>query len=733
MSAPDDHVEQEAAKPRPRGCGGIFFCLMLIMGSLFGAGLGILVSFLEDAKGTIEKLEEFRPRIGSKVYSWDGEVLGEFTTEGRQLVQLCEIPLHLQKAFLAAEDDKFYEHKGVRFDALASILLYVLQTGRTRGASTITQQVVRNIETLGVGLERTLLRKFREGIVALQVERDFTKDEVLELYLNQIFLGISAYGVEAASRQYFGKSCRYLTLGEAATLAGLTRSPNRNQPIDHPEQALKYRNIVLDAMLDNRFVTGEERGAAMAEDLSASVVSREEQAKLRKAGKGIWAPNKFKAPYFTEEIRTFILSQYGEDEVFGNGLEIHTTLDLRMQRAAEKALLTALEAFDEKKRAYLEKRGRGAEFTPVSGALVCIDNRPGFKGFVRAMVGGRDFDKQKFNCATQAERQPGSSVKPFVWAAAIAQGMSPSTVIIDEPFERIDGAGKPWRPKNFGDSFLGPIPIRVGIEKSVNIVSVKLVEQIGMPTVRSYLQRCGITTPIDDSVALTIGLGTPDVRVIDHCVAYSCFPNGGVRYDPIMVMEVKNRDGIVRYDYKAYMRREEAMDRKVAYVVTHMLQGVCTPDPSLKTEQYPHGYYPTGHRTSALERPRGGKTGTTNNSRNVWFCGFTVDFTCVVWMGYWDNRPLGHGQDYTGGRLACPVWTEFMLAAHEGLAPRDFEIPYGITFYTIDRLTAVLGGNYKEAYIAGTAPPAEWFYDDYQDLDTIDSKLLEPLFDAPVS
>ena len=705
-------------KRQGRGCAGLFFCLMLVLGSLWGAGLGFFVWVLDDAKSTIAALEMFRPKIGSKVYSDDGELLGEFSIEERQLIRLGEMPVHLQKAFVATEDDTFYSHKGVRPDAIANSLLYALQTGSTRGGSTITQQVVRGVEDLGVGLERSLERKIREAIVAFQVEREFTKDEILELYLNQVFLGISAHGVEAASRQYFGKSCRYVTLGEAATLAGVTRLPNRQEPIHHFDNAKARRDIVLGQMRENEFITQEEYEAGLKEDLAASVVTPERQAQMRKEGSGVWAPNRFHAPYFVEEIRKFILAQYDQKEVFENGLEVRTTIDMRLQRVAEQALMNALEAFDEKKLAQLTAQGREEEFAPVSGALVCIDNRPGFQGFVRAMVGGRDFDKEKFNTVTQAKRQPGSSVKPFVWAAAIASGLTPSTIVVDAPFERRDGAGKLWRPANFDGKFSGPIPIRQALERSINIVSIKLVEQVGMPLVRSVMQRCGITTPIDDGVGLTIGLGTPEVTVLDHCVAYSTFANGGVRHNPLMITAIKDRDGITRYDYSTYAKREQALDPRVAYVMTHMLEGVCRPDGRLR-------YYPTGHRASQLERPVAGKTGTTNSSRDTWFCGFTTDYTCVVWIGYRDNRSLGRGADYTGGRLACPIWVEFMLAAEEGLPKRDFEVPYGITFYNINRLTGTLGGGYQEAFLTGTAPPAAWTYEEPPALEEVDTQLLE--------
>jgi penicillin-binding protein 1A len=713
-------VRKETVK---RGCAGLFFFLVLIMGSLWGAGLGVFVWVLDDAKTTISALEEFRPNIGSKVYSSDGKLLGQFTIEERQLVPLNEMPLHLLKAFIATEDHPFYEHKGVRPDAIINAALQGVRTGHFRGGSTITQQVVRNVKDLSIGTERTIQRKIREAIVALQVEREFTKDEILELYLNQIFLGISAYGVEAASRQYYSKSCRDLTLGEAATLAGLTRAPNVQEPIRNPENALARRNIVLAQMLDpqNAFITQAEYEIALAEDLDESVVTPEERIELEEKGEGVWAPSKFQAPYFVEEVRRKIYAEYDKDEVLEQGMEINTTIDMRMQDAAEKALEDHLAHFDENKLNWLTKTGKEAEFVPVSGALVCIDNRPGYEGFIRAMVGGRDFDTIKFNSATQARRLIGSSIKPFVWAAAIGsrRGITPSTVIIDEPFERSDSIGRVWRPKNYSGKFEGPMSIRYALERSVNIVAIKLVEQIGVPTVRSYLQRCGIQTDVQ---GLTIALGTPQVSVLELCSAYSTFANGGTLHSPVMITDIKDRDGLTRYDYKQTLPPPtEAMGEDVAYVVNHLLQGITTPVRG-------GGYYTTAGWASKLGRPRGGKTGTTNDSRDAWFSGFTKDFTCIVWVGYADNRPLGKGRDrdnrtFTGGHQAGPPWLEFMKAAHEGLPIRNFKAPDGVDFYSINRRRGNLGGSYREAYLKGTRPPELWYGDLYDAIQAADEEL----------
>jgi penicillin-binding protein 1A len=699
MATPFPEIPQveEPPRPRARGCGWIFFLCLMAVGSFWGAALGAFMGILDDAGETIAALEDFRPKIGSKVYSSDGELLGEFTIEQRRLVRLADMPLHLQKAFLATEDALFYQHRGVRPDAIISAGLDSLRTGNTRGGSTITQQLVRNVESLNVGLEVTLSRKIREAIVAMQVEQEFTKDEILELYLNQIFLGISANGVETASQQYFAKSCRDLTLSESATLAGLTRWPNSRNPLVNFEVALDRRNVVLAQMLEHKFITRQEYERALAEDLAASVITKEEREQMRAQNPDLYQPNKFDAPYFVEEVRKKILAEFGKEKVFEDGLEIYTTVDMRLQRAAERVLFAAMDDFDAHQLEKLKRQGKESEFVPVTGALVCLDNREPYQGFVRALVGGRDFNTKKFNNATQALRQAGSSVKPFVWAAAIDNGMTASTIITDTPYSRRGGNGQMWSPQNFDGKFSGPVPLRHALEKSINIVSIKLVEQLGMPLVRSYMQRAGISTPIPNEVGLTLALGTPDVYIMDLAVAYSVFPNGGVRHDPTYITEIFNRDGLRRYNYLDYQTKEEnALDPRVAYVMTHIMQGVCTPG---------DGFHPTGHRTEKLGRPRGGKTGTTNDNRNVWFCGFTPDFTTVVWMGYSDNRSLGAGRDYTGGRLASPVWTEFMIAAEEGLPVRDFAVPDGIEFFNINRFTGVEGGNYREAYVKGTRPP----------------------------
>jgi penicillin-binding protein 1A len=696
----------------PRGCAGLFVSIMLVVAAAWGAGLGVMVFILEGSGGTMEALEEFRPKIGSKVYSADGELLGEFAVESRQVISLNEIPVTLQMAFLATEDHTFYTHKGVRPLALANAALGVLRGNKPRGASTITQQIIRNIESTGISKEVTIQRKVREMMFALQVEREFTKDEILELYLNQIFLGVSAYGVEAASHQYFSHGVDELTLGESAMLAGLTRAPNKNNPFYYPENAETRRDIVLAQMLRNEFITQQEHDAAVLEDMDESVVLPSERAALGDVGTKAWRPGKFLAPYFVEEVRQFIGKPPPPYEISGSaedlhvdGLEITTTIDMRLQKAAEEIVAAAREAFDVKKMEYLKKRNREAEFKPVFASLVCLDNRPGMEGFIRAMVAGADFDEKKFNLATQAKRQPGSSVKPFVWLAAIDKGLTGSSIIVDEPIIRYDALGRRWSPKNFDGEHHGPTPLRKGLEKSVNSISVKLVERFGMPVVRSYLQDAGFRQPINDDVGLTLALGTKETIILDHAVCYSTLALGGNRFSPTMILSIKDRDGFSRFDYRDFRMKPQlytrnALPEDAVYVIVNMLEGVCTADPK-------RAFYPSGRRTERLGRPRAGKTGTSNLSKDAWFCGFTPQYTCIVWFGYEDATPLGSGIAYTGGALASPVWTDFMIEAHEGLPVEEFRVPPGVKFHMVDRLNGLAGDDWNAAFIRGTTPPTE--------------------------
>lgn len=677
-----------------RGCAPVFFLFIAMVGSAFGAGLGVFAFQMERAKAQIATLDQFRPRIGSKVYADGGATkLGEYNVENRQLVRLSEIPLIVQKAVVAGEDALFYDHKGVRPDAMINTVRYIAQTGRVRGGSTITMQLVRNAEeATGISKERTASRKLREMIAALQVEREFTKDEILELYLNQVFFGGSAHGIEAAANQYFAKSCKDLTLTEAATLAGILPSPNAFRPDLHPNAALVRRNLVLDRMLEHGFIAQDECNRALARPIEEDALTPEERAARLAENHDLIVPNEFDAPYFVREMKVRALrdGHFDDDTLLESGYEIITTLDMRLQREAEKALFEQLKKFDEIKLKALQRAGREEEFVPVQGALVCMDNRDKFKGYVRALVGGRDWDVEQYNMATQALRQPGSSVKPFVFATALEFGrdkfISPATIRVDEPtnFER---AGVPYVPQNFSGSFSGPVTLRYALEKSINVVTVKLVREFGIDNVKATIERCFPEVSVRSDVGFTIGLGTNEVTVLGQCAAYAAIASGGMYTKPIFIESIKDRDGIERY--RAEPENKRVLSEDVSYVLRHMLIGAAT--------------WGTGARSGALNRPRGGKTGTTNDARDVWFCGFTPEYTCVVWIGYKDNRSLGRGENYTGGRQAVPVWTNFMIAALEGEPVRDFEVPEGkVEWHTVQRMTSRGAQNFKEAFVPGT-------------------------------
>jgi penicillin-binding protein 1A len=699
----------------------LFFLFIVMVGAVFGAGLGVFSHQMEKAKAQIATLDQFRPRIGSKVYADGGAtLLGEYNVENRQLIRLSEMPLILQKAVVAGEDALFYGHKGVRPDAMISTVRYIAQTGHVRGGSTITMQLVRNAEeATGVSKERTASRKLREMIAALQVEREFTKDEILELYLNQVYFGGSAHGVEAAAQQYFAKPCKELTLNEAATLAGILPSPNAFRPDLHPEASQVRRNLVLDRMLEHGFITQAEYDEARATSIRDYVLTPEKRAaKLEEVGSDLFVPNEFKAaPYFVREmkIRALREGRFEDEGLLESGEEIVTTLDMRLQKAAQDALFAQLDKFDQLKLKSLQRAGREDEFVPVQGALVCMDNRKEFKGYVRALVGGRDWEVEQYNMATQALRQPGSSVKPFIWAAALENGrdrfISPATIRVDGPFSQVGGNGQTWSPQNFSGDYSGPVTLRYALEKSINIISVKLVQEFGIPAVKATIQKCFPAITVRGDVGLTIGLGTNEVTVLDQCAAYATIACGGDYSAPIFIESIKNRDGIERY--RCEIKHEQKLSPDVAFVLRHMLVGVAE--------------WGTGARTAELKRPRAGKTGTTNDARDVWFCGFTPEYTCVVWIGYKDNRSLGHGADFTGGRQAVPVWTNFMIAALEGEPVQKFETPDDvIEWHTVSRQTSRgYQDGFMEAFIKGTYREFEPTPESFTDIGPTDIEAIE--------
>ncbi|MBD3348223.1 MAG: PBP1A family penicillin-binding protein [Candidatus Eisenbacteria bacterium] len=635
------------------------------------------------------RLEAIEPTIGTVVYDRNGEVIHEFFRENRVIVGLDDISPYFIDAIIATEDRDFREHWGIDIFGIARAAMSNLRAGRVvQGASTITQQLARS---LFLTQEVTLTRKLKEALLALRIEQTYSKDRIIELYLNQIYFGGGAYGVEAAAEDILGKGADQLDLHEAALLAGLPKNPSGYSPRTHPERARERRSLVLSRMVVNGAVSPEE--AAAADTASLSIVERDEELKL--------------GAYFIEHVRRQVIAEYGAEALFSGGLRIHTTLDLDMQRVAEQALeerFAALETdYD-----FPVKRGDEydldtLDFIPyVQGALLAVDVRT---GGVLAMVGGRDFSDSPFNRATQAPRQPGSGFKPFVYTAAIEARFSPADTIMDAPI-LIPGAGTPnvlegtdppieeptdWMPENYSREHHGVIRLRYALKKSINIPAVKLAMLVGPDEVARYAKEMGVERPI--SSVYSLALGSAEVRLIDMVRAYGVLANQGIRLEPYAVEKIEDRNGKVLEIHSSMSR--EILPPQTAYVVTSMLESVI---------ESGTGW---GARARGFTHPAAGKTGTTNDCTDAWFVGFTPRVICGVWGGYDDRQSLG--EKMTGARVALPVWTEFMKAAHANTPKTPFPVPPGIVTRTICEQTGLLASEdcpevMEEVFVQGTEP-----------------------------
>ncbi len=660
-----------------------------IIGCLIFWGLGLLVllslllSYRRDLP-SLAQLESYEPSLITRLYAADGEEIKEYYKEKRVLVPLKEMPPYLINALLATEDRKFYRHWGVDLHRIAGALWANLKAHRlVQGASTITQQLAR---TLFLTQKRTLSRKVKEALIAIRIEKTYSKDEILQMYLNQSYFGNGAYGVGAASQVYFSKEVRDLDINECALLVGLLKAANRYDPFDHPQRALRRRNLVINSLLAWGKISNPEADSlkSLPLELNPTVEAKGE------------------APYFTEMVRRYLEKKYGEEMLYRGGLSVYTTLDLRLQRAAEEAVernLEGLQAKIEKSHplsdtAYtilVPDSANGEErreYKKVQGALVAIE--PG-TGFIRALVGGRDFAESEFNRVTQAKRQPGSAFKPFVYTAAIDNGFKPTDIIYDTPVVLRDEKKGLWRPENYDHIFKGPTTLRTALALSRNVVSIKLLEKITPRQAVFYAHRMGIKTPLRAVPSLAIG--TSEVTPLDLVSAYAIFPNQGVRVDPIYITRVTDREGKILEENSPY--KEEVLNEQTAYIMTNMLESVMNRGT---------GY---GARRRGFLRPAGGKTGTTDNFTDAWFVGFTPQLVAGVWVGFDDLTSLGEGE--TGARAALPIWTDFMIAAHRGLPVRDFPVPPGIVFVDVCAESGLLPTErcpkvVKEAFIKGTEP-----------------------------
>jgi len=636
---------------------------------------------------SLNQLERYEPSLITRIYSDDGQVLKEFYKERRILVPLEKMSPHLLDALISTEDRKFYRHWGVDLHRFGGALWADLKALRyAQGASTITQQLAR---MLFLSREKILTRKIKEWMTAIQIERRYSKDQILEMYLNHYYFGQGAYGVQAAAETFFNKDVEHLELGESALLIGLLGAPYRYDPLEHPELALKRRNIVLRAMEDSGAITAEEAATALEEPLHLD--PRSQQGGL--------------APYFVEEVRQYLENTYGIHSLYQGGLSVFTTLDAGDQVIAEETISVRMEelqtSIDAKAAAgdtrYLVPAvtsAGGDTLVPrqIQAALVAIEPQT---GYVRAMVGGRDFRTTKFNHVTQAPRQPGSSFKPILYAAAIDNGWKTTDIIYDAPIVLpAIGRQEEWRPQNYDRTFRGPVTLREALAKSINLVAIKLLQRISAAQVIFYAKRMGISTPLEPVPSLAIG--TSEVKLIELTAAYGAMANHGIRHEPILIRQILDRDGNIVEDNAPF--EEEVLSASTAYVVTNMMQSVMD-DP---------GGTGRGARLNGFVRPAAGKTGTTDEYTDAWFIGFTPQLVAGVWVGFSEGKiPIGRNQ--TGGRVALPIWTDFMLGAHQDLPVEDFDVPAGVIFRTICDETKLVATprcpiTRREVFIEGTEP-----------------------------
>ena len=781
--------------------------ILRFFGFLFAAGTILFVVGVAATAGLLwhyskdlpdySQLQDYEPPVMTRVHAADGSLVAEYARERRLYIPIQAVPKLVINAFLAAEDKNFYEHGGLDFVGIARAAVNYLQnfgSGRhPQGASTITQQVAKNFL---LSNEVSFSRKIKEALLALKIERTYSKDKILELYLNEIYLGLGAYGIASASLTYFDKGVNELTVQEAAYLAALPKAPNNYHPFRQRERALERRNWVIDQMAQDGFITGVQVEAAKRTPLG--VTQKPTTA------------HTFAAEYFAEEVRRELFDRYGEKKLYDGGLSVRTTLDTKLQVLARKTLTEGLVRFDEgqgwrgpvtkvdisgdwggkladvkaladvapwrlavvletsdqsariglqpgrEPDGYISKerdvgivpldgvkwaRTGGKAVTKVSqvlnpgdvvyveptkpdgqyrlhqipevsGAMVVEDP---WTGRVLAMVGGFSYDQSQFNRATQALRQPGSSFKPIVYAAALDNGYTPSSLVLDAAIEIDQGPGLGvWKPENYENDFYGPSTLRFGIEHSRNVMTVRLAQDIGMPLIADYAKRFGVYDQLPPYLSFALGAG--ETTLLRMTTAYAMFDNGGRRVKPTLIDRIQDRYGhtVYRHDERECIgcdakkwenqpepslidRREQVLDPMTAYQITSMMEGVV-----LRGTAAGAGFQ------KEVGKPVAGKTGTTNDEKDAWFIGFTPDIVVGVFMGYDKPRHLARGA--TGGHLAAPIVKDFMKVALADKPAAPFRVPPGIKLIRVDLKTGQRAGPTSEkvileAFKPGTAPP----------------------------
>jgi penicillin-binding protein 1A len=635
---------------------------------------------------SIEGLGTYDPDQASKVFAADGRLITDLGKERRTVVALKEMSPAIMAAFLATEDKRFFQHHGVdwvRF--FGAVKANILAGGVREGFSTITMQLAGNLFPEDINRqERSLGRKLREARVAQQIEARYDKDKILELYLNQIDLGNRAFGVEAASQRYFGKSSRELNVAEAATLAAMPKAPSRYNPRRHPARALQRRNLILGLLADNGTITREEAERWRAYPLMLS--TRDDYSGV--------------AEYFVEYIRQQLDARFGP-RLYTDGLRIYTTLDLEVQQSAERALESQLSAIEAGTygpyhhltyAAYLERKAERDDETEHSttpylqGLAVTLEART---GRILAMVGGRDFEDSKFNRATQALRQPGSTFKPIVYTAAVRAGIPLTTIMVDEPITvQMPGAQPPWEPQNYDNGFDGPMPLRQALYKSVNIVAIKLGMEIGEEAVIAEATRFGLVASPIPAVP-SIHLGSAVVKPLELIAAYTAFANQGERATPLGILRVEDRQGNILWQPKP--RLEPVMDPPLAWIMNGALQDVVRRGTGTQA-------------VTGLNFPIGGKTGTTNDGNDVWFIGYTSELVTGFWFGL--DVPERIKDKAQGGLLAAPAWRQMMTEVYERRStPGGWAQPDGLVSVEIDRTT----GFRASPYCPSAVRVMDWF------------------------
>jgi len=624
----------------------VIILLFLACGIFSGILAGAFLALSHDLP-QILSLETFKPSSVTRIYSADKVLLAELFLEKRDPVPLKVIPDYLKKALIATEDRKFYQHSGVDLKGILRAVISDIRAGEfVEGASTITQQLAK---TLFLTSRKTLLRKIKEAFLAFQMERRYTKDEILELYLNQVYFGSGAYGVESAARIFFGKPAKDLELAECALIAGLPKAPSRYSPLIDKDLAIKRRNIVLKQMKDAGIISG-----------TAFTKAREERIYLGKQNN-----NPVKAPYFVDYIKYFLERTLGSSRLYKGGLTVYTTLDFNLQKAAEHAVTNGLLSLENRM-----KKQKIKNPAPEC-ALVSLDVQ---SGGILTMIGGKDFYKTPFNRATSAKRQPGSAFKPIVYAYAIEHDFPQSKIILDAPVSfKIATRQNHWRPENFSGDYKGEITLRMALSLSENIPAIRLIEMLGPSSVARFGYTLGIESTLYPN--LSLALGTSEVTLINLTAAYAVFPNKGEFIKPYGVMEVVDQSG--RLVFRVKPLKKVVMSRAGAAIMTDMLKGVIQEG--------------TGKKARVINRPVAGKTGTTNGYKDALFIGFSPSIATGVWVG--QDVFVTIGKRETGAKAALPIWIEFMAKAIDTKPIRYFDIPDDLVKVRMDSLTGLLASD----------------------------------------